>query len=54
MKPFFAPSVFLTFEADQYGRIGIYPFYLYMMRMTSLTQVRRTLTHISSYNGGLR
>lgn len=39
VKPFFAPSVFLTFEADQYGRIGIYPFYLYMMRMTSLTQV---------------
>ncbi|GBG70700.1 hypothetical protein CBR_g7999 [Chara braunii] len=37
---FFSASVFLTFEVDDYGRIGILPFYLYIMRTVSLTQTR--------------
>ncbi|GJP52857.1 hypothetical protein CLOM_g11940 [Closterium sp. NIES-68] len=37
---FFTAATFLTFEADDSGRIAILPFYLYVMRWVSITQTR--------------
>lgn len=35
-RRFFSPSNFMKFEKDEYGRVAILPFYLYVMRTVSL------------------
>ena len=37
---YFSAATFLIFEADDFGRIAILPFYLYVMRWVSMAQTR--------------
>ncbi|GJU99589.1 probable serine/threonine-protein phosphatase 2A regulatory subunit B'' subunit TON2 [Tanacetum coccineum] len=45
-RRFFSPSNFMKFEKDESGRIAILPFYLYVMRMVSLTQARIDMSEL--------
>lgn len=45
-RRFFCPSNFMKFEKDEFGRIAILPFYLYVMRTVSLTQARIDMSEL--------
>ncbi|OAE31055.1 hypothetical protein AXG93_4031s1050 [Marchantia polymorpha subsp. ruderalis] len=51
-KRFFSPSNFLKFEKDEFGRIAILPFYLYVMRTVSLTQARIDMCELDDDGDG--
>ncbi|XP_017256326.1 probable serine/threonine-protein phosphatase 2A regulatory subunit B'' subunit TON2 isoform X1 [Daucus carota subsp. sativus] len=51
-RRFFSPSNFMKFEKDESGRIAILPFYLYVMRMVSLTQVRIDMSELDEDSDG--
>ncbi|XP_002968661.2 probable serine/threonine-protein phosphatase 2A regulatory subunit B'' subunit TON2 [Selaginella moellendorffii] len=52
-RRFFSPSNFMKFEKDEYGRIAILPFYLYVMRTVSLTQARIDMSELDEDGDGL-
>ncbi|KAJ7536115.1 hypothetical protein O6H91_12G056800 [Diphasiastrum complanatum] len=51
-RRFFSPSNFMKFEKDEYGRIAILPFYLYVMRTVSLTQARIDMSELDEDGDG--
>eukprot|EP00899_Mesostigma_viride_P024449 jgi/Mesvir1/5189/Mv15322-RA.1 len=50
--PFFTPSTFLKFKADQHGRIDILPLFHYIMRKVSMMQTRIYLSYHDSMGDG--
>eukprot|EP00897_Mesotaenium_endlicherianum_P007983 jgi/Mesen1/7212/ME000371S06298 len=51
-RAFFTAATFLTFEADEAGRILILPLYLYIMRWVSLARTRIDMSMLDNDNDG--
>ncbi|KAG0572471.1 hypothetical protein KC19_VG098100 [Ceratodon purpureus] len=51
-RKFFSACNFLKFEKDDFGRIAILPFYLYVMRTVSLTQARIDMSELDEDGDG--
>ncbi|CAM6017318.1 unnamed protein product [Sphagnum balticum] len=51
-RRFFSACNFLKFEKDDFGRIAILPFYLYVMRTVSLTQARIDMSELDEDGDG--